>query len=170
MPPLDSSQSPRRSAFAPVGVRAGKSAFSVSEKFGFEQRFGERAAVDGDERFIAARRVLMNGARDEFFARSRFAQNQNGRARRRGASDFLIQFNHLRRSSDHRARSDFFRRNFFLFLFLFERAFRRAQNFVDFERLGYEIPSAFARRLDRRFERAEAGYENDRRFFAQSFQ
>ena len=37
----------------------------MPEKLGFEQAFGQRAAVDGDERLVFARRVLMNGARDE---------------------------------------------------------------------------------------------------------
>ncbi len=36
-----------------VGVRAGERTFDVAEQFGFEQRFGERAAVYRDKGFSA---------------------------------------------------------------------------------------------------------------------
>ena len=51
---------------------AGERAAHVTEQLGFEQRFGNRAAVERDEAMGAARAVVMNGARHHFLCRSRF--------------------------------------------------------------------------------------------------
>ena len=79
-------------ADAPFG-RAGEGAALVAENFAFHQRFGNRGAIDGDERAAGARRKLVNAARDDFLARAGFAGDQNGGGARRGhfhdAHDFL---------------------------------------------------------------------------------
>ncbi len=64
--------------------RAGKRAALVSENFAFHQRFGNRRAIDGDERSRRARRKLMNRARDNLFPRSRLAGDQHRCRARRG--------------------------------------------------------------------------------------
>jgi hypothetical protein len=48
--------------------RAGEGAALVAEERGFDERFGERGAVDGDERFVGAVGQLVDRARDEFLA------------------------------------------------------------------------------------------------------
>src|SRR5207245_1621017 len=48
----------------------------VAEKLGLEQRLGECAAVDGDERSLGAGAVFMNGAGHQFFPRAALPGNQ----------------------------------------------------------------------------------------------
>ena len=40
-------------------VGAGERAATMSEQFALDERFGERAAVDGDHRFVGARTLIM---------------------------------------------------------------------------------------------------------------
>ncbi|HEY4056179.1 MAG TPA: hypothetical protein VGM39_06195 [Kofleriaceae bacterium] len=68
-----------------VGGCSGERAAYVAEQFGLEQRFRYGAAVDGDERFLAARTAIVNEARDELFAGSTLARDEH---RRRMPGDF----------------------------------------------------------------------------------
>ena len=52
----------------PIARRAGKCAAHVTEQFGLEQRFRDRAAVERDETVHPSRAVVVNRARDDFFA------------------------------------------------------------------------------------------------------
>src|ERR1700722_5493839 len=76
--------------------RAGEGAAFVAEDFAFHQGFGNRGAVDGDERTRGARRKFVNAAGDDFFAGAGFAGDENGCGTRRGhlddAHDFLHRF------------------------------------------------------------------------------
>ena len=72
MPPEASSNLPARD-FAGVGERA----LLVAEQFAFQQRFGERRAVDGDERLIAAAAEVVDRAGDDLLAGAVFAEDQN---------------------------------------------------------------------------------------------
>jgi hypothetical protein len=54
-----------------VGAR--ECAAGVAEKLGFQQGFGQRAAGNFDEGFVAAGRAMMDGAGQERFAGARFA-------------------------------------------------------------------------------------------------
>ena len=69
-----------------VGV--GEGPFLVAEQFAFQQRFGNRRAVDGDERLVAAAAEVVNRLADDFLAGAVFAQDQNrpDRCRPRGES------------------------------------------------------------------------------------
>src|SRR5205085_2359156 len=58
-------------------IRARVSALLVSEQFVLNQRVGNGRAVDGDEWRIAARAEVRTGAREEFFAGARFAEQQD---------------------------------------------------------------------------------------------
>ena len=72
--------------------RAGKRALFVAEQFAFEQRFGNRRAVDTN---VVARVPLAQGverARNQFFACAAFAQDQHGGIGRRYSLDQLAQF------------------------------------------------------------------------------
>ena len=80
--------------------RAGEGAFFVAEEFAFEQVFGDRRAVDGDERLVHAGAVLENGAGDEFLAGAAFAGDQDGRAGRRDLADELVNLLHCGRIAD----------------------------------------------------------------------
>ena len=59
--------------FAQVpGGGAGERALLMAEQLGFDQLAGHGRAVQGDERAVAARAALVQGARDQFLARCRF--------------------------------------------------------------------------------------------------
>ena len=60
---------------------AGEGALLVTEQLRLEERFGERRAVDRDERPIGAGAVAVHGTRDELFARAAFTAQQDGRVR-----------------------------------------------------------------------------------------
>ena len=59
-----------------VGV--GEGPFFVAEQFAFEQRLGDRRAVDGDERLVAAAAEVVDRLADDFLAGAVFAQDQHG--------------------------------------------------------------------------------------------
>ena len=60
-------------------VRAGERAALVAEQLGLEQRFGNRGAVDRDERLVGAGAGVVNAAREQLLARARLADEQHGR-------------------------------------------------------------------------------------------
>ena len=57
---------------------ARKSAFDVPKELAFEQVFGDSAAIDDDEWIFGSIRLSMDFLGDEFFARARFALDENG--------------------------------------------------------------------------------------------
>src|ERR1700726_617181 len=61
---------------------AGERSLFVSEKFAFNQSFGQRRAVDSHERALAARAERVDGARDHFLARAALSGNQDTRLAR----------------------------------------------------------------------------------------
>src|SRR5207253_920732 len=69
--------------------RASKSTFQMAEEFAFNQTGRDRAAVDFDQRMIAASAAAVNRAGDEFFARAGFAVNERGGIGRGYAFKFL---------------------------------------------------------------------------------
>ena len=56
---------------------AGEGALLVSEQLAFQQRLGERGAVDGDEGFGGARAEAVQGAGHQFLARAGLAQDEH---------------------------------------------------------------------------------------------
>ena len=56
---------------------AGESALLVSEQFAFEQAGGQRRRVHSDERALATRTEVVDRARDQLLAGSRFAEDQH---------------------------------------------------------------------------------------------
>ena len=66
------------------GAREG--AAFVTEEFGLQQVLGHRAAIDGDERLVAARAGFVNGAGQQFLARAALAGQQHPRI---GAGDHV---------------------------------------------------------------------------------
>ena len=74
-----------------VAVRAGEAAAHVTEQLRFEQRFGQRRAVDGDERNAIALAGRVNETRDHFLADAAFARDENLRVAARGILDLAAQ-------------------------------------------------------------------------------
>ena len=79
---------------------AGKRAFDVAEQFGFEQLFGDRAAVDGDKRRAGARAGAVDGAREHFLAGTAFAADQHAGVRRGDDARLLDQLGHAAAAED----------------------------------------------------------------------
>src|SRR5262249_6494345 len=86
-------------AFA-FGYRAGEGAALVAEEFRFHQRFGNGRAVDRHEGARDAGAELMNGVRDDLFARARFAGDQNGDRRAGDLLDGRVNLPHRVRGAD----------------------------------------------------------------------
>src|SRR5438105_14114682 len=87
----------------PAIVRAGKRALLMTEDLALEQRFGNRGAVNRDERERRARTQLVNRLRGQLLAGSRLAPDQHRRARRRGLLDHAIDGADVRTVADHPA-------------------------------------------------------------------
>ena len=75
-----------------VANRAGKCASHVAEQFRFEQRFGERSAIDAHEWRGGARALIVDQADDELLAGAAFAVHEHGGVERR---DTGRQFQHI---------------------------------------------------------------------------
>ena len=69
-----------------VPIGAGKAALHVAEEFGFEERFGEPGAVDGDEPALGSAGACVNLTGQEIFARPAFASDKDLRIACCGAS------------------------------------------------------------------------------------
>ena len=61
----------------PVFDRAGESSAHMAEEFALEEFARNGGAVHAHERSVLARAAVMDGARDKFLARARFAENQH---------------------------------------------------------------------------------------------
>jgi hypothetical protein len=72
-------------------VGAGERPALVAEQLRFQQLFGQRRAVDRDERAALARRGLVNEPRHDFLARARFSLQENRR----------VGWRHAQRPRDH---------------------------------------------------------------------
>ena len=149
---------------------AGERALLVAEQLGLEQRFGNRGAVDGDERAVGARaRARAARARTapcRCRSRLRAARSRRSRAARCSATDHLLQLRRPRRRSAARrgarpappsAGSVLGRQPP-----LRERALDHQQQMVGIDRLGEEVERAFLHRRHRVLDAAERGHHDDR--------
>ena len=83
--------------------RARECAFFMAKNFAFDQGFGNGRAIDGDERFVAPRTQIVDGARHQFLARAaRTGDQHRGRARRH-LLDQPENRLHFRRCTDQQA-------------------------------------------------------------------
>src|SRR6266481_1382960 len=73
----------------------------MAEQFTLHERYGDRSAIHRDERTFRAKTITMNGARRQFFSRAGLAQNQYIRLRASHALDEVVDFAHVRASTDH---------------------------------------------------------------------
>ena len=74
----------------PVPVGTGETAADMAEELGFEQRFGQRGAVDGDERRTAAGARGVNEPGDDLFAGTALAGDENLGVTAGGVVDFVV--------------------------------------------------------------------------------
>ena len=88
--------------------RAGERAFFVAEQFAFEQRFGNRGAVDAGVIRLAPLAQMVQRAGDELLAGAALAENQNARIGLRDGLDQFSQFPHPRRFADNLVERDDF--------------------------------------------------------------
>ena len=128
--------------------RARERPANVAEQLRFEERFGDRAAVDGHKPMVAPRAVVMDRARGELFSSPGFADDQD-RARRCGNGlEQLKQLAHDAAAADEtvnpiallelRAQVRVLRPK----APLFDRGGEHVQQRVELERLGDEVGGA----------------------------
>src|SRR6185295_1050400 len=79
-----------------LGGRPRERSLHVAEQLALEQLVREGAAVDRDERPLAAARVVVDRPRDQLLAGARFARDHDRAARSRDALDELEDRAHLR--------------------------------------------------------------------------
>jgi hypothetical protein len=79
-----------------VAVGPGKAAFHVAEQLGFQQGFGDAAAVDGDEATRAPHTLVVDQARHNFFADAGLPHDEDLRLCPSGARHLLAQRDHRR--------------------------------------------------------------------------
>src|SRR5215475_1418544 len=84
---------------------SGECAFDVSEQFAFDQSWDERAAVHRNERLVAKRSRIVDGASHHFFSRAAFPKNQNRVNAVRRFGDDTVKLVHLGSAADDAAES-----------------------------------------------------------------
>ncbi len=92
----------------PIGRGVGERPADVAEQLAFQDVLAQRGAVQGDERLVLARAVLMDRLRDQFLAGAGLALDQHagvGRGDPLQAVDHLV---HLRAGADHPLEAEFF--------------------------------------------------------------
>src|SRR4029453_4505428 len=127
---------------------AGKRPSDVAKELGFEQRFGNRAAVQGDEAMQAPRTVMVNRPSDDLLPRPGLAGDENRAAGRRHGFQQLDQGG-IRAALTHQALESV------LFLELrseigvlrlqtplLERRIEDVEQLINLKRLADEIPRA----------------------------
>jgi hypothetical protein len=87
---------------ASCAVGAGERALGVSEELALEERLGDRAAVDRDERLVATRRLGVDGARQHLLAGSALAHDEHRRLEGRSALHHLEEVDHRGGGRDDR--------------------------------------------------------------------
>ena len=135
-------------ALALIG-RACERTFFVAEQFRFNQFARHRGAVHRNELALpTARALVVNGARDQFFARAGFAANQHRNFCRRDFGNQVIDLLHAVTGAEQIARAfeggEFFfqPRIFCAQTACFQRVFDDKAQFIQFIRLGEIIVRA----------------------------
>ena len=149
-------------AAAPRGLGAGEGAALMAEQLRLEQILRDRRRIEGDERLLRARAVLVQRTRDEFLAGARFARDQHRHVRLRQAADGAEHFLHGRRLAEDFGRfggSGFDARFAQAFL---QRAANQFDRLVDIERLGEVFEGTALEGGDRRIEVGKGGDDDDR--------
>src|ERR1051325_3241713 len=70
-------------------------ALFVAEQFAFDERFGNRGRIHGDERTIDPPAVLMDGPRGQFFSSATLAREQRARIALSDRLEELVDLPHL---------------------------------------------------------------------------
>ena len=81
-------------------------ALDVTEELGFGQALGNGGGVEGHERLVAPRTVVVNRAGDQFLARAGFALNQHRAVHRRHEFQRVEQPLHARAGADEAAEAE----------------------------------------------------------------
>ena len=95
VPPSASSKRPFLRCSAPVNAPR-----LVAEQLRLDQAVGQRRAAHLDERLVGARRVVVNGVRDQLLAGARLAADQHGGVGRRHLRHLLVHLAHRPAGAD----------------------------------------------------------------------
>ncbi|MNQ85387.1 hypothetical protein D3C85_1005480 [compost metagenome] len=156
---------------------AGEGAFLVAEKFGLDQGFRDRCAVDRDQRRLGAAGKVVQGARDQFLAGAGLALDQHGGVGRGDLADLAVELEHRRAGTDDAditigiaggslvaaaAGAGAFVRSRLGFLAFLEDARDGLEHFVVIEGLGDVVDRAHLHRVHRRAQAGVAGHDQHR--------
>src|SRR5579863_7058645 len=143
-----------------VLARAGEAAFAVPEQLRFDQLFGNCGAIHFDEGHGGSRTTGVKRARDELFARTAFAIDEDAAVGRRGQRDLLAQGLHRNADAENLVPLLEFGPQAAIFGFeaqVLERVAQHERDFVDRERLFDEVEGAQLGRADGGFNVAVSG-------------
>src|SRR6202034_4019475 len=85
---------------ATIFVRTGEGTAQIAEQFGFQQRFRESTAINGDEGGFSARGIFVNGAGDEFLPGAAFSGDKHAAGLRRDGFDQVKKIAHFGAGTD----------------------------------------------------------------------
>ena len=149
--------------------RAGERALHVAEQVRLEQVRRQVAGVDGDERAIRPRRMLVQRPRHQLLAGAALAVDENGRPARRGLDDQVEHLPHARAAADDVAEAVRVRLKVLLERAilgdepaLLQRVAQDHQHFVVLERLGDVVERAALHRGDGVLDRGKRRDHQDR--------
>jgi hypothetical protein len=128
-------------------VSAGERSLFMAEKLALEQIFGNRAAVDGDERPIFPQAAPVNSFRDHLLSGSALPKQENGSAGRGHFANCGEHLLHLRARSDQPFKCLLLRSELQIPVFAFqvcdiETASKKELQFFDLDRFTQEIKGA----------------------------
>ena len=141
----------------------------MTEELGLHQGLGNRSAVDRHERLVAARRLLVHGARDELLAGPALAGDHDGRPAVGRLADRLEDFQDARTLPDESVEPVLAPQLAFELPILLlqplalERVGDGEPQLVELERLGDVVIRAELHRLHRRLGRSEGGHDEHHR-------
>ena len=121
---------------APQRLRAGEGTALVTEQLAFQQVFRNRCRVDGDERPVGARRVLVQRARYQLLARTRLAGDHHRHHALAQAANGAEHVLHRGRLAEHFGRFGHALFGDFLALALFDGAADQFNSLEQVKRLG----------------------------------
>ena len=159
-------------AAGPAFHGAGERALLVTEQLAFEQRFGNRGAVDRDVGRVAARAQPVDRLRDQLLARAGLAADQHGRVGRRRLLDDVVDLPHLGAVADHRAEGALLAQLAAQHLDLAQRLVplddlrQQDPQPLEIDRLGQVVVGAFLDRLHGGLDRALGGQDHGGRVLA----
>ena len=145
-------------------LRPGEGATLMAEQLRLQQILGNGGGVDGHERAVCDRRVLVQGTRHQFLARTGFAGDQHGDGTLAEATDRPEHILHRGRLAQHFGHGRLAFLCDLLALTFFHRATNQLHRLGQIERLGQVLERAALEGRHRTVQVRIGGHDDDRQF------